>query len=214
LEMALPAGLPTHEHFVTKKWSRLDQVFCSEATTDLFVSCETLPDRRGPATDHVPIASVLDLALAQCESDPMPNFRMVDWDAFRKDLKARLDAAGPAQLIVDRMHFTRACSQVTSILQATIAAQVPHSRINIHTRRWWTKELSQLRTKEHRLCHLSYRFRDFPDHPSHAALKDAKKAYISAIKAAKQQHWQDWLENATDPDIWTANKYISTPAGD
>ncbi|KAI0055080.1 hypothetical protein BV25DRAFT_1779704, partial [Artomyces pyxidatus] len=175
--MALPAGIPTHEHFVTKKWTRLDHVFCTEATSDLFISCETLPDRRGPATDHVPITSVIDLALAQHDAGPTPNFRVVDWDAFRKDLQARLDTAGPACLIVDRAHFTRACSQVTSIIQDTIAAQVPHSRINIHTRRWWTKELSQMRTKEHRLCRLSYRFRDFPDHPSHAAHKDTKKTY-------------------------------------
>ena len=28
------------------------------------------------------------------------------------------------------------------------------------------------------------------------------------------QHWQDFLEAAQGPDMWTANCYISSPAGD
>ena len=41
LELALPSGLPTHLHNVTKKWTWLDQVFISEHSTDMIEICET-----------------------------------------------------------------------------------------------------------------------------------------------------------------------------
>jgi len=41
LEMALPGGIPTHLHNVTKKWSRLDQVFILDHSTELIESCDT-----------------------------------------------------------------------------------------------------------------------------------------------------------------------------
>ena len=41
-----------------------------------------------------------------------------------------------------------------------------------------------------------------------------KKSYNKAIKYNKKHHWRDWLEKAEDPDIWTAYRYISTPALD
>ena len=43
LEMALPSGIPTHEHSVTKRWSRLDQVFLSDQSSGLLTSCDTQP---------------------------------------------------------------------------------------------------------------------------------------------------------------------------
>ena len=39
LELALSSGLPTHVHNVTKKWTRLDQVFLSDHSTDLLTMC-------------------------------------------------------------------------------------------------------------------------------------------------------------------------------
>jgi hypothetical protein len=51
LELALPSGLPTHFHNVTKKWSRLDQVFISEHSADLIEACETETRFRSIKTD-------------------------------------------------------------------------------------------------------------------------------------------------------------------
>src|SRR5258707_10231422 len=43
LELALSSSLPTHLHNVTKKWTRLDQVFISDHSTELIERCETVP---------------------------------------------------------------------------------------------------------------------------------------------------------------------------
>ena len=63
LRMALPPGTSTHHHLVSKKWSRLDNVFCTPHTLEVFVSCDTMPALQGPTTDHLPVVSILDLQI-------------------------------------------------------------------------------------------------------------------------------------------------------
>jgi len=91
LELALPRGTPTHCHSVTKCWSRLDQVFISEHSISMVMACDALPHHRGINTDHLPILTELDLAVNILEDEPIPNFREVDWDDFRKALSMHLE---------------------------------------------------------------------------------------------------------------------------
>ena len=41
LDLALPSGIPIHKHNITKLWSRLDQVFISDHSKNLLISCDT-----------------------------------------------------------------------------------------------------------------------------------------------------------------------------
>ena len=88
LVMALPNGLPTHYHNVTKRWSRLDQVFITEHSKNLVISCDTLTEHRGPNTDHLPILMELDLSLPTPREETLTNFQEVDWETFGKDLES------------------------------------------------------------------------------------------------------------------------------
>ena len=74
LDTALPNGTPTHLHNVTKKWSRLDQVFLTEHSKNLLTTCSTQPERRGINTDHLPIRTELNLKVSLDEITPAPNF--------------------------------------------------------------------------------------------------------------------------------------------
>jgi hypothetical protein len=47
LDLVLPPGIPTHLHNVTKKWTRLDQVFISEDHLDAIITCEALSNSPG-----------------------------------------------------------------------------------------------------------------------------------------------------------------------
>jgi len=40
------------------------------------------------------------------------------------------------------------------------------------------------------------------------------QSYGEAIIKAKRQHWEEFLENAAEQDLWTANKYFKEPTGD
>jgi hypothetical protein len=49
---------------------------------------------------------------------------------------------------------------------------------------------------------------DFPDHHLHHDTKVAATTYSAALEKTRCQHWIDWLEAATEPDIWSANRYL------
>src|SRR6266404_2210656 len=74
LDTVLPCGTPTHEHHITKRWSRLDQVFTTEHTLDTIITCEALPDEQGPNSDHFPIVTSLELKLNLLSSLTIRNF--------------------------------------------------------------------------------------------------------------------------------------------
>ena len=82
LDMALPAGVPMHIHNVTKKWTRLDQVFVLENLMDAIISCKAWGSKRGLNTDHVPIVIKLDATLTRMQEAVTRNFRNVDWEKF------------------------------------------------------------------------------------------------------------------------------------
>jgi endonuclease/exonuclease/phosphatase family metal-dependent hydrolase len=74
LDLALPSGIPMHRHNITKKWSRLDQVFISDHLENLLALCNMQPDHWGINTDHLPILMTLDINITTEELAEIPNF--------------------------------------------------------------------------------------------------------------------------------------------
>jgi endonuclease/exonuclease/phosphatase family metal-dependent hydrolase len=72
--MTLPKGLPTLQSTSSKNWTRPDNVFCTDHTGESFLSCTTNPALRGPATDHVPILSIIDLEIPHATTEIKHNF--------------------------------------------------------------------------------------------------------------------------------------------
>jgi hypothetical protein len=82
LDLALPSGIPTHKHNITKLWSRLNQVFISDHSKSLLISCDMLLDQWGINTNHLPILTELNLKENIVEKGEIPNFHNVDWEDF------------------------------------------------------------------------------------------------------------------------------------
>lgn len=214
LVMMLPSGIPTHLHNVTKRWSRLDNVFLSEHSENLLISCDTYAEHRGIRTDHIPILTELNLRASVAEETASANFREVDWEEFGKSLEQNLAKTQPAVRIQTQRQLDKCCESLTKAIQETIEEQVPITRITPKSKRWWTKELMQLRKQAGKLGRQSFNLRDEPEHEIHAAHKETAKRYERTLEYTKKQHWRDWLERAEDPDIWTVHKLISTAPTD
>lgn len=213
--MALPRDIPTLQARNTKNWTRPDNVFCSAAMEELYVRCETVPKKRGPCTDHVPIVSVLDLPLVKKAMEPTRNFRMVDWTEFLPALERRISAELPeAQALITEVQFQTAALQLTKALQDTIEECVPMTKPSVHMNRWWNRELEQSKYELNRLSGLSYRYRAVEGHSSHGELDKVRKRYASEIDKAKSEHWTEFLEEAMERELWIANKYVTNPTGD
>ena len=46
-------------------------------------------------------------------------------------------------------------------------------------------------------------------HPIHKKYAEASRIFHCTLDCTKRQHWRDWLECASDPDIWIVHKVIS-----
>jgi hypothetical protein len=92
LELALPSGILTHEHSITKRWSRLDQVFLTDHSSETLITCTVLSEQRGINTDHLPILMELRLGVDITKVEAIPNFRNVNWEDFRSELQKQLDS--------------------------------------------------------------------------------------------------------------------------
>lgn len=214
LDLALPPHIATHLHSVTKRWTRLDHVLLSDHSFDAIVSCDVLNDTPGINTDHLPILTNLDFALAKAPDKWIANYRDVDWDKFRNTLGSKMLALGLPKPLDSQMELDEVCKCLTKAIQDTIEEVVPTSEIGPMSKRWWTKELTILRRKANGLGRKASKMRDRPDNPVHAEHTKAKKMYSAEIENCKKHHWRDWLEKAEDPDIWTAHRYISSAVSD
>jgi len=144
LDLVLPSGTPTHKHNVMKLWSRLDQVFISDHSKNLIISCDTLTDQRGINTNHLPILMELDLAADIMLVEDISNFQDIDWDKFHKELSAQLATLPQPAPIDNQDHLESCCKSLTKAIQHTIEMQVLVTNITPKSKRWWTKELTQL----------------------------------------------------------------------
>ena len=72
--MALPKGIPTLKHMVSKCLSRPDNVFCSNSLVNYVLKCDTMPERQPGKTDHYPIATTLELAQERTTTNTSHNF--------------------------------------------------------------------------------------------------------------------------------------------
>ena len=214
LDLALPSGIPTHLHNVTKKWTRLDQVFISEHSLELIEACDTETGFRSAKTDHLPVVTKLNLTIPTSQPVSCRNFREVDWGEFRNSLTKHLDNLDNPGPISSQALLNVRCESLTAVIQATIEECVPTSEICSKSKRWWTMELTQMRKHMNKLGRKTCALRNTPEHPVHQEHAEAVKTYDRTLERTKRQHWRDWLERAVDPDIWTVHRVISAPASD
>ena len=74
LKMALPSSIPTHLHNITKRWSRLDQVFISDHSAELIEVCDTETHFQSINMDHLPIVTQLNLKIELTPLSTTHNF--------------------------------------------------------------------------------------------------------------------------------------------
>jgi hypothetical protein len=213
LKMALPPAIPTLQALSTGNWTRPDNVWCSNHTSGLFMRCDTDPGLRGPNTDHLPILSILDLPPTRHTPKPTRNFRDTDWKEFKDLLQEILSCSVPKKL-TSKTEFRAALDVINTAIATAIEAKVPINKPLPFTKRWWTHNLGNLRKKKNQLANASHRWRGTPDHPSHQTHREAAKVYAKSIETAKKEHWEEWLINASERDMWTANKYATDPPSD
>ena len=214
MEMALPAGLPTLQAFRSGNFSRPDNIFCSANLLPFFLECNTKPEERPAKTDHFPIVGTMNIAPERILPAPRFNWRQADWNDFRTKLTHNLAAAGPPRPVTDVEDFQTTFTLISAAIQSAADQTVPKIRPSPFTKRWWTKELTDLRKKKQSLRAKSHRLRAQRLHPVHQEAIEATKVYAESLEQTKKAHWEQWLDDIDADNIWTAHKFANSAPSD
>jgi hypothetical protein len=129
----------------------------------------------------VPILMTIVLLVHWIKPPPTYNFRMTDWEEFTEELEIRLaDMPAPVPL-TSKALFQVAIEDLTGMIQDTICTTIPTSKPSPHAKRWWNKELSNLKKKKNRLSSSSYKNHTMSKHPAHEQHRKIGNEYGEAI---------------------------------
>lgn len=215
--MLLPPSHPTLEAANTKNHTRPDNIFASADLADCLVRCCTAPELRPPRTDHYPIVTELQVDVPRTEPRTFRNFRKVDWPRFHTTLAVHLDdIALPlgSGNISSIPIFDETLAQLMTALQSTIDKEVPETRPPPYAKRWFSKELNDMRREVGRAARLSHKLLHDPDHPAHRTYRKMRNQYGDRIRQAKKDHWDAWISEADMKSMWTVGKYIRAGSTD
>ena len=120
LNMALPKGLPTLQHMVTKKYSRPDNVFVTKGLSDLITRCKVDPSSQPSFTDHFPIVTNLQIPQKKSATQISYNFKNIDWDSCRNNLRTKLNIASIPLHLLNPEQVNEAIKSLTTSIQSTI----------------------------------------------------------------------------------------------
>jgi hypothetical protein len=213
ITLALPKGIPTFQTNAGN-WTRPDGVWRTNTADDTILRCDVVPSIRPPLADHLPIITILDLPLPRSSAPSSLNYREGDWPTINTKLRARLQTESPASRIKTKAEFVNKVDTVINIIKSVLEEELEVTKPSPYSRRWWTRELTDLKKKQNRLSNISYRFRAIHDHPSHQEHRSAANKFKEIMSNTRKQHWTDWLESATQKDIYTANKYLTSKPSD
>lgn len=203
--LALPKGIPTYQSS-TGNWTRPDNVWRCNTPDDPILRCDVVPAIRPPLADHLPIITVIDMPLPRIPEARSLNFRQANWIRVNEDLAQRLEADLPATRIKSRNEFVSRVDDLVSIIKEVLEVHLKERRPSPYIRRWWTKELMQLKNHQNKLSSKAHKMQHMCDHPAHAEYKAATLKFRDVMKETRSQDWTDWLEAASQQDLYIANK--------
>ncbi|KAH0611643.1 uncharacterized protein H6S33_010908 [Morchella sextelata] len=155
-----------------------------------------LPLSNSSGSDHRIIA--ISLALPNSDFAPFttPNWALTNWNLLSPALQnTHIPSCDTPSMLDD--WFDKSLTLITDMVKQ----HTPPKTISKWSKKWWTPDLSQLRTIFHSI-HRAFRKGRAP--PSE--MKAARNAYFNAIKKAKQDHWNAFIANADTKDVWRLKK--------
>jgi hypothetical protein len=84
---------------------------------------------------------------------------------------------------------------------------VPVAAVCPKSKRWWSKELKDVRVKARWWGKIAKKYK-IVDHLSHEEFRRARNDYGQSIKLSKKGFWENWLEKVSREQVWKATKFV------
>lgn len=144
LQSLLTAGTPTWEHTTLDQRSTIDLVLGSEGVQDKLVTCGIHEIDHG--SDHKAI--VTKMRSAQADKPRRKGkrlYRDANWDQIRTYLKNNLAKADQTAPPTNAGELEREADDTTTTITRVLEELIPRARESPYNKRWWTRELTELR---------------------------------------------------------------------
>ena len=141
-------------------------------------------------------------------NNPLPskfNIKKADWSMFRSQL-ILLQSQSQQQLeeAINNGNVELIAALLQSVVHTAASNSIPLLKITSRSKPWWTKELTSLRQRFHKLRRLQKWYPNVWNAERSAA---ARNKYFQQIQHTKKQHWYNFLAAAKEKMVFTAYSY-------
>jgi regulator of sirC expression with transglutaminase-like and TPR domain len=176
-----------------------DTVFASHRLANAMMCCNIHTVDHG--SDHKAIVLETSTLLDNYEERERKRLYFnADWEAIRATFKQHLATRYTWTSVETKHQLDQAAEELVALMNTTLKEMVPRAKPSPYAKRWWTKELSQLRQQltvlRNQVTTLRRRGQDI----THARLlvHQARKLYFNKMDWQKATHWKEFLDEANN----------------
>jgi hypothetical protein len=170
-----------------ENYTHPDNMWVSDELTQNVISCDVLPSKCPICTNHIPIATILNISPTWTNPIPQYNWHKVNWQELVKDMKTELAKLPIPHVLHNISEFESSLNAFTDTLDRVIEKHVPVSKPLPFQKRWWTRDLSTKRNQACKLAQKAYHQAGLHnlDHPIHKEHRKIRNEYTEMIRSAK-----------------------------